>query len=139
LGLGVAPDDVTGSAVLVPLSHNEATLRHHEEAGTTDDPAYEEACLVFYARHLCRLDPWPAERIPVRAALRSPPDLGRRTRHVQHTIHTTFSIADYSLDGRLIVTIGPKLQISLTSGRCSLVTGLHTKSARFHRHSHRIA
>src|SRR3954466_7203557 len=39
----------------------EATLRRHEEAGTTDDPAYAEACQVFYARHVCRLDPWPEE------------------------------------------------------------------------------
>ena len=30
----------------------------HEQAGTTDDPAYEEACLVFYNReHVCRV-PW---------------------------------------------------------------------------------
>jgi L-proline amide hydrolase len=35
------------------------TLARHEEAGTTDDPAYEEAVRVFYDRHLCRLDPWP--------------------------------------------------------------------------------
>ena len=35
------------------------TLRTHEEAGTTDDPAYEEAMMVFYRRHVCRLDPWP--------------------------------------------------------------------------------
>src|SRR5690348_16588753 len=39
----------------------EATLRRHEEAGTTDDPAYMEACQVFYARHVCRLDPMPPE------------------------------------------------------------------------------
>lgn len=35
------------------------TLLKHEVAGTTDDPAYQEATLVFYRRHLCRLDPWP--------------------------------------------------------------------------------
>lgn len=35
------------------------TLLKHEAAGTTDDPAYEEAVLVFYRRHVCRLDPWP--------------------------------------------------------------------------------
>jgi proline-specific peptidase len=34
-------------------------LLKHEEAGTTDDPAYQEAMLVFYRRHVCRLDPWP--------------------------------------------------------------------------------
>ncbi|MDD5628915.1 MAG: proline iminopeptidase-family hydrolase [Elusimicrobia bacterium] len=35
------------------------TLSGHEAAGTTDDPAYQEAMLVFYRRHVCRLDPWP--------------------------------------------------------------------------------
>jgi L-proline amide hydrolase len=35
------------------------TLRSHEEAGTTSDPAYEEAAEVFYRRHVCRLDEWP--------------------------------------------------------------------------------
>ena len=34
-------------------------LNQHEAAGTTDDPAYEEASMAFYARHICRLDPWP--------------------------------------------------------------------------------
>src|SRR3954454_1469060 len=38
----------------------EATLRRHEEAGTTDDPAYAEACQVFYNRHVCRVE-WPPE------------------------------------------------------------------------------
>jgi L-proline amide hydrolase len=33
----------------------ETTLRRHEEAGTTDDPAYEAAMRVFYDRHLCRV------------------------------------------------------------------------------------
>jgi proline-specific peptidase len=35
------------------------TLLHHEAAGTTDDPAYEEAMMAFYGRHLCRSDPMP--------------------------------------------------------------------------------
>ena len=37
----------------------EETLRHHEESESTGDPAYEEAMMVYYRRHLCRLDPWP--------------------------------------------------------------------------------
>ncbi len=37
----------------------EATLRRHEAAGTTDDPAYQEGVMAFYRRHVCRLDPWP--------------------------------------------------------------------------------
>jgi proline-specific peptidase len=35
------------------------TLHKHEEAGTTVDPAYQEALQVFNLRHICRLDPWP--------------------------------------------------------------------------------
>ena len=35
------------------------TLRRHEAAGTTDDPAYQDAMMVFYRRHVCRLTPWP--------------------------------------------------------------------------------
>jgi L-proline amide hydrolase len=37
----------------------QATLLKHESAGTTDDPAYQEAMLVFYGRHVCRLEPFP--------------------------------------------------------------------------------
>lgn len=36
------------------------TLKKHEDEGTTDDPAYISATDVYYRRHLCRLDPWPA-------------------------------------------------------------------------------
>lgn len=39
----------------------EATLRRHEEAGSTDSAEYAEACGVFHRRHVCRLDPWPPE------------------------------------------------------------------------------
>lgn len=35
------------------------TLLKHEAAGTTDSPEYQEAMLVFYRRHVCRVDPWP--------------------------------------------------------------------------------
>lgn len=37
----------------------EATLRRHEAAGTTDSEEYWQATLVYYRRHLTRLDPLP--------------------------------------------------------------------------------
>lgn len=40
-------------------SEVQKTLLKHEEAGTIDNPEYEEAMEVFYHRHVCRLDPWP--------------------------------------------------------------------------------
>lgn len=36
-------------------------LARHEAAGTTDSEEYMAATMEFYKRHLCRLDPWPAE------------------------------------------------------------------------------
>ena len=35
------------------------TLLRHEANGTTDDPAYSETMMLYYHRHVCRLDPWP--------------------------------------------------------------------------------
>jgi L-proline amide hydrolase len=53
----------------------EQTLRHHEEAGTTDEAAYEEAMMVFYQRHLCRLDPWPEPLMRTFAKLEANPEV----------------------------------------------------------------
>jgi proline-specific peptidase len=35
------------------------TLLRHEAAGTTNEKAYHDAVMVFYRRHLCRLEVWP--------------------------------------------------------------------------------
>ncbi|MBP2327107.1 L-proline amide hydrolase [Kibdelosporangium banguiense] len=40
---------------------NDAKLRRHEAAGTTDSPEYFDAMRVFYDRHVCRLSPWPSD------------------------------------------------------------------------------
>ncbi|MFU2318770.1 proline iminopeptidase-family hydrolase [Rahnella sp. PCH160] len=37
------------------------TLLAHEQAGTIDSEEYKAASQVFYARHVCRLNPWPEE------------------------------------------------------------------------------
>jgi proline iminopeptidase len=39
----------------------QSILAKHEAARTTDSPEYQQAALVFYRRHLSRLDPWPSE------------------------------------------------------------------------------
>ena len=38
-----------------------------EKEGRVESEEYEQACVVFYKRHLCRLEPWPKE---VEVALR---------------------------------------------------------------------
>ncbi|KAI0638254.1 prolyl aminopeptidase-2 [Trametes polyzona] len=44
----------------LPPGVRDAILKH-EAAGTTDTQEYKDAVEVFYRRHLCRVDPWPAE------------------------------------------------------------------------------
>jgi len=43
---------------LLPPEVN-ATLLKHEATGTTDDPEYQEAMMVFYDRHVIRIKPMP--------------------------------------------------------------------------------
>lgn len=50
--------DNTGYRNQLPPEVREV-LDRHEEAGTIDSEEYLEAVMVFYRRHLCRLDPWP--------------------------------------------------------------------------------
>ena len=40
-------------------SEVQQTLLHHEQNGTTDSREYQDAMLVYYRRHVCRLDSWP--------------------------------------------------------------------------------
>ena len=35
------------------------TINKHEKAGTTDSPEYQEAIMMFYQKHVCRIQPWP--------------------------------------------------------------------------------
>jgi proline-specific peptidase len=76
------------------------TLRRHEEAGTTDDPEYEEACLPFYKRHVCRLEEWPA------SVLRSFQFLAEnglvyRTMNGPSEFHVTGTLRNWDITGRL--------------------------------------
>ena len=47
----------------------QATLERHEADGTTESDEYTEAMLIFYARHLCRIDPFPDDLMQTFGAL----------------------------------------------------------------------
>src|SRR5262249_46659295 len=70
---GVASLVLAGSPASVPLFVEQArelvealpaevveAIVTHEQSGWTSCPEYHAALLVFYRRHLCRLEPWPA-------------------------------------------------------------------------------
>jgi len=39
----------------------QAVIHENEAAGTTDSPAYQNAVMAFYAKYVCRMDPWSAD------------------------------------------------------------------------------
>jgi len=98
----------------------EATLKRHEEAGTTDDPEYEEAAMVFYRRHLCRLDPWPPELIESFGWIDKDPTV-YHTMNGPSEFHVVGSLKGWDITDRLHEITTPTL---LVSGRHDEATPL---------------
>jgi L-proline amide hydrolase len=78
----------------------DATLHKHEADGTTDSEEYANACLVFYRRHLCRLDPWPDGVTEGLAKLDEDPTV-YHTMNGPSEFHVIGSIKDWSSTARL--------------------------------------
>jgi L-proline amide hydrolase len=89
----------------------EATLRKHEEAGTTDDPEYAAACDVFYRRHVCRVDPWPDEVVEAFAWIERDPTV-YHTMNGPSEFHVIGSIRDWQSKDRLREIRVPTLLVS---------------------------
>lgn len=88
----------------------QATLAKHEEAGTYDDPEYMEACLVFYARHLCRVE-WPPEVTATFEYLEQDPTV-YRTMNGPSEFHIIGSCKDWQVKDRLHEIRVPTLLVS---------------------------
>lgn len=88
----------------------QATLAKHEEAGTYDDPEYVEACLVFYARHVCRV-PWPPEVAASFEWLERDPTV-YRTMNGPSEFHIIGSCKDWQVKDRLQEIHVPTLIVS---------------------------
>jgi len=89
----------------------EETLQRHERDGTTDDPEYEAACLVFYRRHVCRLDPWPDEVTEAFAWIERDPTV-YHTMNGPSEFHVIGSIRDWHVRDRLGEIDVPTLLVS---------------------------
>jgi proline-specific peptidase len=103
----------------------EATLREHEEAGTTDSPEYEEAMMVFYRRHLCRADPWPDWLVECFALLEANPEV-YHSMNGPSEFHVIGTIKDWDIIDRLGQIAVPTL---IFSGRYDEVTPASTEMA----------
>jgi L-proline amide hydrolase len=103
----------------------ESTLREHEAAGTTDDPAYEEAEMVFYKRHVCRVDPWPDWLVECFSILAANPEV-YHSMNGPSEFHVIGSISDWDIMDRLGQIEVPTL---VFSGRYDEVTPAITEAA----------
>jgi L-proline amide hydrolase len=103
----------------------EATLQRHEEAGTTDDSAYEEAVMVFYNRHLCRADPWPVWLVECFELLEANPEV-YHSMNGPSEFHVIGTIKDWDITDRLGQISVPTL---VFSGRYDEVTPATTEAA----------
>jgi L-proline amide hydrolase len=103
----------------------EATLREHEEAGTTGDPAYQEAEMVFYRRHLCRIDPWPDWLVESFEMLEANPEV-YHSMNGPSEFHVIGTIKDWDITDRLGQIEAPTL---VFSGRYDEVTPAVTEAA----------
>lgn len=76
------------------------TLVEHETAGTTDSEAYQEAMDVFYARHVCRVQPTPPEVAASFAQIDAEPTV-YHTMNGPSEFHVVGSLKDWTVVDRL--------------------------------------
>ena len=89
----------------------QATLLRHEAAGTTDSAEYRAASDVYYARHVCRLQPEPAEVLRTNAAIDADPTV-YHTMNGPTEFHVIGSLRNWSIVERLAQIQVPTLLIS---------------------------
>ena len=78
----------------------QAVLDALEQAGSTDSPAYQEAMMAFYGRHVCRLDPWPDCLLRSFSAMEEDPRV-YQTMCGPSEFHITGSLRDWDVSDRL--------------------------------------
>ncbi|MDQ0474359.1 proline iminopeptidase-family hydrolase [Labrys wisconsinensis] len=87
------------------------TLLAHEAAGTTASPDYVAASRVFYARHVCRLDPWPPEVTRTFEAMDADPTV-YLAMNGPTEFHVIGSLKDWTIVDRLHQVMAPTFVIS---------------------------
>lgn len=87
------------------------TLALHEAAGSYGHPDYKAAADVFYARHVCRVQPWPIEVARTFAAIEIDPTV-YHAMNGPNEFHVIGSLRDWDIVPRLDRVAAPTLVIS---------------------------
>jgi len=98
----------------------QTTLEHHEAAGTTDSSEYQSAMMVFYRRHVIRVDPMPEFVARSFAKLERNPQV-YRTMNGPSEFFVVGTLKDWDIVARLSEIGTPTL---VTSGRHDEATPL---------------
>lgn len=89
----------------------QASLSRHEAAGTIDSLEYQQASAVFYARHVCRVQPMPPEVQRTFDAIAADPTV-YHTMNGPTEFHVIGSMKDWTIEDRLHQIAVPVLLIS---------------------------
>ena len=101
-------------------------LLDHEAAGTTDSHEYEAAMMVFYARHVCRVDPLPDYVQRSFASIAANPEV-YHTMNGPSEFHVVGTLKEWTIIPRLGEIRVPTL---VTSGRYDEATPLIAATVR---------
>ncbi|BDY31207.1 proline iminopeptidase-family hydrolase [Mycolicibacterium mageritense] len=88
-----------------------AAMLRHEADGTVDDPAYIEATLEFYRRHVCRVTPMPKDFADSEAQMIAEPTV-YHTMNGPNEFHVIGTLRDWSIIERLPAVTAPVLVVA---------------------------
>ena len=108
-------DWVQGAAKLLAQLPKDVreTIEKCEKNGDYENPDFEKACMVFYKRHVCRLDPWPQDVVDAFANLEEDKTV-YMTMNGPSEFTVIGSLKDWSVKGRLNAI---KNEVLLVNGR----------------------
>ena len=109
---------LSGNYAAVTPAAVQAALTSHEAAGTTDSADDEEAMMVFYGRHVCRLDPWPNCLQRAFARLSADPEV-YTTMWGPSECHVTGTLKEWDVRGRLPGIAAPALVLGGRHDECT--------------------
>jgi L-proline amide hydrolase len=89
----------------------DATLRRHEDAGSTDTDEYFSAMRVFYDRHVCRIVPWPRDYLASFMETVNNPEV-YSVMNGPSEFHVIGTLRDYSVEDCLADIAVPSLVLS---------------------------
>nr|UTI67652.1 AptL [Actinoallomurus sp. ID145808] len=96
----------------------QATLARHEKAGTTGSAEYTKASMVFYGRHVCRVDPIPRDVTATLMEIYNDPTV-YTAMNGPNEFHIIGTLKDWTIVDRLPLIKAPAL---LITGRYDEVT-----------------